>query len=499
MREQASFSGSLLDGRSVDVEAWTIPRVHKPCVSKPRLHLTEEYPRSLVSSGLGRATTVSQAIITGNLEALKELFKSGRAEHVDKRGNTALHIATKVGQVRALRWLLRHSHIPVMTRNKRGETCGHLAANLGQLKCLKAILAGHKEKHLGVVSERDSRGMTVLHHAVIGGSHRTVVWLVKEFGKDLCLMKNVDGAIALHIAAAKGATPMFYAAQEGHLECLRCLVHRGSGDISVSTNEGTTLLHIAALRGHVNILDYILLKLGNEALHVQSRDGSSLLHFAAGNGNDDVIRHLIKNPAFPEVLDLVDVNDSTPAHDAAEGGHVDCLKLLLDAGLELFTQDKEGETPYSLALRSTNPRCILFVRSLTEREYHSEGDILSPSASPHELPERNREDDRPATQPSTPPHGLIETSHEDRPTCHAAFRCQRGIVNTDHPVTHPSAPTHELPERNREDRPTCCPASAPPHGLLETNREDRRTFRPTSAPPHGMPERNWEDRHTVVV
>lgn len=95
MREQPALSGSLLlDGRSV-----------QPCVLKARFNLTEEYPRSLVSGGLGGATTIttSQAIITGNLEALKELFHSGRAGHVDQRGNTALHIAAKFGQVRALR------------------------------------------------------------------------------------------------------------------------------------------------------------------------------------------------------------------------------------------------------------------------------------------------------------------------------------------------------------------------------------------------------------
>lgn len=48
------------------------------------------------------------------------------------------------------------------------------------------------------------------------------------------------------------------------------------------------------------------------------------------------------------MLELVDVNDSTPAHDAADGGHVDCLKLLLDAGSELFAEDKVSFTEQSM-------------------------------------------------------------------------------------------------------------------------------------------------------
>ena len=46
---------------------------------------------------------------------------------------------------------------------------------------------------------------------------------------------------------------------------------------------------------------------------------------------------------LPDTADLLRVSDAydrTPAHDAAEHGHVICLKLLMEAGMSLYLPDK---------------------------------------------------------------------------------------------------------------------------------------------------------------
>jgi hypothetical protein len=46
--------------------------------------------------------------------------------------------------------------------------------------------------------------MTCLHLATMGNRECVVSWLANTFGKDLCLVKSLDGVLAIHLATAAG-------------------------------------------------------------------------------------------------------------------------------------------------------------------------------------------------------------------------------------------------------------------------------------------------------
>jgi ankyrin repeat protein len=55
-------------------------------------------------------------------------------------------------------------------------------------------------------------------------------------------------------ADVKGASPLFVAAQNGHLEVLRCLLQDFGADVNQATIGGTTPMMIAAQHGHVAVV-----------------------------------------------------------------------------------------------------------------------------------------------------------------------------------------------------------------------------------------------------
>ncbi|XP_066266390.1 ankyrin-1-like [Branchiostoma lanceolatum] len=76
------------------------------------------------------------------------------------------------------------------------------------------------------------------------------------------------------------------------------------------------------------------------------------LHKAASGGHVGVVELLLKAGAQ---VDSRDRDESTPLHKAASGGHVGVAELLLKAGAQVDSRDRNGETPEDIAARKDVP------------------------------------------------------------------------------------------------------------------------------------------------
>ncbi|XP_035669626.1 uncharacterized protein LOC118411459 [Branchiostoma floridae] len=337
----------------------------------------------------GAELPAHHATSLGHLGCLKRVVGEKKEDIAlfDEDGSTPLYLAARKGHSHCVRWLVTQDLVPTRAANVRGETAAMVAAAEGQLKCLKLILFNGYDHHFDIGFDRDSGGLTLLHAAVLRDREAVALWLVDQFGETLVEMKTNDGLLALHIAAAKGnlqlvktlatssnssvrtqdvrgATPIFYSAQGGHVDCLSYMVEDMNGDVSISTNEEKSPLHVAVQGGHLETVQWLVGRMGPGSLGLQTKDGATVMHYAAAMGHTNIMRWLLSQRKSVEVAKMTDKEGGTAAHDAAAKGHMGCLKLLVELGLDIHQKDQDGVSPYQLAIQSGNDVCTQYVTSL---------------------------------------------------------------------------------------------------------------------------------------
>ena len=141
-----------------------------------------------------------------------------------------------------------------------------------------------------------------------------------------------------------GTSPLVLAVTSGHSYCLReILKHSAELDlISVLSENGATLAHIAARRGDLDALKTVLTA-EPSLCTVGDIRGATPLHVCAYHGHVDCLSCLLEAGAD---ANLGDFDGATPVHFAAASGHLECLKKLVDKGKgDPNVQTESGETP----------------------------------------------------------------------------------------------------------------------------------------------------------
>lgn len=337
---------------------------------------------------------------TQNVTQLHKLAKKGRAQQVikfiaknkdiipdiidnqDKKGNTALHWAVKSHNYPVVVILLNYNANPNITNNK-GNTPLHLAihkygannrvislllkagANIhlknkkGESPVDKAIklrsvfivnmflkkdplitslysglsLLATKKGDLTLLQQpfdinfKDRKGRTPLHHAIIENQGKIAQALIERGAEVNAVDKN-------------GMTPLYFAARDGNVKLAKLLLENGAR-VDIVANNGNTPIHKALNKDHQDLV-YIFLLHGP----VKSKVHDTLLHTAAKKGLKQLILFLIEKGIN---INSQDEDGETPLHYAARKNRPEIINLLLDHGAQINVQDNVKDTPLHIA------------------------------------------------------------------------------------------------------------------------------------------------------
>jgi ankyrin repeat protein len=194
---------------------------------------------------------------------------------------TALHLATHIQQVDMIQKLLAAGASPDLTDHK-GNTPLHIACKFSSTKCLDEIVRGVPLNRIVEATHiRNHQGQTCVHVATERGNTDTLRKL-KSIGIDMNVEDFHSGRTALHLAVEKCS-----------LTDVQFLTETCQVDVNKATYSGCTPLHIAAGRGNIAVVAY-LLSMGADP-DLQTDEGDTALDLA---GSDQVATILTKAAAL---------------------------------------------------------------------------------------------------------------------------------------------------------------------------------------------------------
>lgn len=146
-------------------------------------------------------------------------------------------------------------------------------------------------------------------------------------------------------AVAQLSERLLIAAHKGQTENVVQLINKGA-KVAV-TKHGRTALHLAAYKGHIDVVR-ILLKASCD-LDIQDDSDQTALHRAAVVGNAEVISALILEGCS---LDRQDKDGNTALHEASWHGFSQSVKLVVKAGGNVHAKNQAGNTGLHLACQN---------------------------------------------------------------------------------------------------------------------------------------------------
>ncbi|KAM4048420.1 ankyrin repeat and SAM domain-containing protein 1A isoform 2-T2 [Anomaloglossus baeobatrachus] len=174
----------------------------------------------------------------------------------------------------------------------------------------------------------DSSGYTPLHHAALNG-HKEVVEV---------LLRN---EAVTNMADCKGCFPLHLAAWKGDAHIVRLLIHHGPSHAKVNEQNGPEVKKYGPFHPYVN---------------AKNNDNETALHCAAQYGHTEVVRVLLEELTDPTMRNH---KMETPLDLAALYGRLEVVKLLLNAHPNLLSCHTRKHTPLHLAARNGHRAVVI--------------------------------------------------------------------------------------------------------------------------------------------
>lgn len=257
----------------------------------------------------------------GDIKVVDLLLKKGTDVNARTRENTtALHEAAEFGKHEIARMLLDKG-ADVDAKGYEGQTALHLATKKGHQHVVKVLLDAGANKELrnddGVsaldlaLDLRDRKILNLLDPAS-EYSLPSISLIEASFVGDVFTVKELlDSGEDVNAGNDNNATPLFMAAQEGHIDTAKLLIERGADVNAKLIEDAETSLLTASKFNHWEIVALLL----DKGADVDAKGG---------------------------------VHGRTALHEAACSGYEETVRMLLARGADVFATEAGGRTPLEL-------------------------------------------------------------------------------------------------------------------------------------------------------
>ncbi len=261
-----------------------------------------------------------------------ELYLEKIIGNLDKRSkNEMLFIAARKGYLDIVKYLLRQGaninanqdiSLDTAARNGHLDVVEFLVENGANIDSdqYSAVESAALEGHFDVVKylvEKEPASINIAFRTAAGAGHLDIMKYLLQKGADI----HIDNDEAVEDAV-----------YNGFLDVIKYLVEKG---VDISGDKGNDILLIAARRGKLNVVKYLL----------ENNIGTNIIDEAFSNaakgGHLEVLKYLVENGAEFRV-------DRETISYAVEGGNLDTLKYLVENGTNI---DKLMFGSISIAIR----------------------------------------------------------------------------------------------------------------------------------------------------
>ncbi|OKP10300.1 hypothetical protein PENSUB_4276 [Penicillium subrubescens] len=335
-------------------------------IAQMLLHHAEAYPSQprLVDVN-ARDHPLCLAVNAGLKEIAQALIIYGTDLHVtDRYGQPLLHQAASNGHDGGIRLLLGHG-VDINSTDPGGHTALHFAAFYGHKSTTKLLSSTP-----GIdIAACDGQGATALCAAARGNHRSVALQILAEEPANVkarclgqktalhfavqnrnfllaCLLVDLD-SLDPNICDDQGWTALSYAASQGDLRMLELLLTRTDLDLNVSR---ASPIYLAAERGHLEVVRRLV---SLEAVDInQTVWHKSPLFIAIENGYRGVAKLLLEQGSRLDVNAKTSLGD-TALHMAVSYGNLDIVELLLkDDRLDVTGVNRYRESALELAARN---------------------------------------------------------------------------------------------------------------------------------------------------
>ncbi|CAI5451382.1 unnamed protein product [Caenorhabditis angaria] len=307
---------------------------------------------------------------------VKKAEKDGKnwLDEKDEKGRNALFHSAMTDNIKNFQFIIKRAAIRpdtiIQILDKTNATVLHWATQYASAKVVKEIISMFLNDRPGkIILAKDNDSVTPLHIAAT----KSNIKVLKLFIDNLTVGDNV-----YQIAQdKKSRSPLHYAACKVNIEAIRLMI---DSDIAqpdspvlgfpIDQRDRNGIIPLMCAVG-VNLPQALpVIKLLAKKKPVsktrQNKDGMTVLHIAVAARNLNAVQLLVEE--LDCSVDLVDNEQRTPLHYAAEHAYPEIVQYLLNHGARNSTRDKLGVTPahYAAQFSADCLRIILTESRISE-------------------------------------------------------------------------------------------------------------------------------------